>query len=649
MKHLFYFLTLCLLFISCSKDPEVIVLIPDNEKEETEKPTPAPDPIDPVGVTSTLPVLHSDGRWLVNDKGEHVNLHGFWQTYSPWFNGDAWNQHNWGDYNVEECLRYNQRQIDKILSCGWKVDFMRLHMDPYWSISRTRPWPTTREEYEDFDEELFKKYLDEVFVPMIEYCISKGLYVVLMPGYSAPEALKYGDEFYDVLEKLWSNISSHPKICNNLDVMFEIVNEPRSIVADGVAGNNDDAHNKELTRYMQHFVDLIRANAKNFIWVPGTGYQSQYAGYAKYKINADNYGFAVHCYPGWYGSDAEKESAELGGSWGGGFESFKAGWDAQIRPAAQIAPVMVTEMDWAPESYGKSWGKSYTGEAGGHGFGANFKWLVDDLGNASYILFTAPNDLADFNDKAYSSTTNYWNDYRACPWQIYHWYNDYAEGRVQPLSAEEIKVGGVVDGKLSMQVGNSRTIIANAVNGTKISPVMTGTELSVDDESVVSIDGNKLVALKSGKTRLVVKALGAEAQVEVVVEAFNPFSFDNLDPNIWETGSFDKQTHILITGQYGFGGWKYSPGINITSFSRLVCELGDATDNTCQPSFRIFDGGGYWDGAIEVGFKNNKAVIEISDDMVKANGKSLDPTNITIVGIWTLGGRPVEIKSVYFE
>ena len=62
-----------------------------------------------------LPELKIEGRYLVNKNGDHVNFHGFWQTYSPWFNGDAWGVHNWGDYNAAQCLRYNKAEIDKKL------------------------------------------------------------------------------------------------------------------------------------------------------------------------------------------------------------------------------------------------------------------------------------------------------------------------------------------------------------------------------------------------------------------------------------------------------------------------------------------------------------------------------------------------------
>jgi len=656
----FFYLLLCIVFLSsCAKDDNTKFVLPEDPKDDpVETPQESSDVVEKVNIPEThkLPLLHTEGRYLVNEVGEQVNLHGFWQTNSPWFNGGARGDYRWNNYDVQGCLDWNLSQIDKILAAGWKMDFMRLHMDSYWSLDRSRPWPTDRHEYEDYNEELFKKYLDEVFIPIIEHCISKGLYVLLKPGYDAPDVISKGDDFYKVLYSQWKIMSSHPKICNNMDVMFEILNEPRSIKdANGVVGGNDDSHNKALTEYMQSFVDLIRVNAKNIIWVPGTGYQSQYAGYAKYKINDSNYGFAVHCYPGWYGSDAEAESAELGGSWGGGFESFKSGWDNQITPAAALAPVLVTEMDWAPESYGKSWGKSHTGEAGGYGFGANFKWLIDNMGNGGYILFTDPWDLADFSKYGKENLdTNYWNDPRGCPWQIYHWYQDYAAGRVQPESADDIVVGGLTDGKLALQMGGSKTIIANAMNGTRLCPVMTGTEISIADETIASVKDNKVAALKSGKTTMTVKALGIETTVDVVVEAFNPFDYAKFNPNIWEKGSFDQDTHELVTGQYGFGGWEYSPGIDISGFSKLVCVLGEGSDTSCNPSFRIFDGGGYWDGAYEADFVDGKAIIEIEEGMSKTtdkkpNGKTLDVTNITIVGIWTLGGKSIVIDDIYFE
>lgn len=62
--------------------------------------------------------------------------------------------------------------------------------------------------------------------------------------------------------------------------------------------------------YFQPVVDVIRKNGfKGIIWIPGTGYQSQYENYASYPVSDSNFGYAVHVYPGWYGaSDTSYDS-----------------------------------------------------------------------------------------------------------------------------------------------------------------------------------------------------------------------------------------------------------------------------------------------------------------------------------------------------
>ena len=54
-----------------------------------------------------------------------------------------------------------------------------------------------------------------------------------------------------------------------------------------------------------------------------------------------------------------------------------------MKPVTDIAPIMVTEMDWALSKYNSSWGKGITGTAGAEGFGANFKYIADNSGNVS--------------------------------------------------------------------------------------------------------------------------------------------------------------------------------------------------------------------------------------------------------------------------
>lgn len=100
--------------------------------------------------------------------------------------------------------------VDKILAAGWKFNFVRLHMDPYWSDDTTLPY-VRYEGHERFSETRFKKYLKELFVPMAEYFISKGMYVVMRPPGVCPHAgdtednrylgIELGDSYQEFLLK----------------------------------------------------------------------------------------------------------------------------------------------------------------------------------------------------------------------------------------------------------------------------------------------------------------------------------------------------------------------------------------------------------------------------------------------------------------
>jgi len=357
-----------------------------------------------------MPRLHVEGRYLVDEQSNIVNLHGFAQTYSPWFNEKG---SKWTGYDVSGCLSYNQGIIDTILAKGWKVNFMRLHMDPHWSNTPGKT-VTGESDISAFSMNRFKTYFKSVFVPMAEYAISHGLYVIMRPPGVCPEEISVGDDYQKYLLDIWGYVAAQDEVRYNPNIMFELANEPVSIVnSDG-----SSAGFPEMKEYFQAIVDTIRTYCDNVAFVPGLGYQSNYAGFADNPIDGENIGYAVHCYPGWMNSGTE-ETPDVA------YESFKAGWDAQIGPVAEFAPIVVTEMDWAPEDYGLSWGKGTTGEAGGTGFGANFKKIADEEGNVSWLIFTEGWLMAQFEDEQGEGNT-FLTDQEACPWPTYHWYQEYA-------------------------------------------------------------------------------------------------------------------------------------------------------------------------------------------------------------------------------
>ena len=365
------------------------------------------------GVGSAMPQLHVEGQNLKDPHGNTVILHGFAQTYSPYFNEGG---KYWTNYNVSGCLTYNKGLIDKILTAGWKMNFIRLHMDPYWS--NTPGASTTGEsDISAFDMTRFKTYLDQVFIPMAEYAASKGLYVIMRPPGVCPDKIAVGDAYNKYLISVWAYVSQHPKLRNNPAIMFELANEPVNILGtDGTYGSGSQGNFDNLKKYFQAVVDTMRANgSQNILWVPGLAYQSSYSGYASNPIEGSNIGYAVHIYPGWFGS-------------GSGYTNFQKGWNDDVKPVANFAPICITEMDWAPAKYNASWGKDSTGVVGGMGFGANFKKITDDSKNVSWLLFTDPSQLAQYTGipPAAGDTCTFLNDPQACPLPCFNWYKDYA-------------------------------------------------------------------------------------------------------------------------------------------------------------------------------------------------------------------------------
>jgi len=368
------------------------------------------------GVT---PKLHVEGRYLKDNQGNIVNLHGVAMTPSPWFNGEG---SRWNNYDVAGCLSYNNSVMDRLTdtSAGWYLNYIRLHMDPYWS--NTPGVQTTGEnDISAFDFDRFKTAVSNVIIPMINHAKSRGMYVILRPPGVCPEKIAVGDNYNKYLLKVWGYISNLPELKNAENVMFELANEPVQIMLpDGTYGSNSQAHFDQLKLFFQPVVDIIRANgANNILWIPGTGYQSQYKGYAINPIDGTNIGYSIHIYPGFLNGGPD-------------YNAFKSGWNENVKPVADFAPIAITEVDWSPQvgvdANGKSynmgtWGTGTTGTAVSPGFGYNFKRIMDESGNVSWNLL-APEGLIDNGDPTGGIAFN--NNLEACANACNTWFKDYS-------------------------------------------------------------------------------------------------------------------------------------------------------------------------------------------------------------------------------
>jgi beta-xylosidase len=374
-------------------------------------------------IGGSTPKLHVEGRYLKDNHSNVVNLHGVAMTPSPWFNGCGSGNCYWNNYDITGCLSYNNSVIDRLTdtTAGWYLNYIRLHIDPYWT--NTPGMQVTGEnDISAFDFGRLKTAVTNVIVPLINHAKSRGMYVILRPPGVCPDTISVGGPYYHYLLKVWGYLATCPELRNADNVMFELANEPITIrLNDGTYGNNSQAHFDQMKLFFQAVVDTIRASgAQNILWIPGTGYQSQYKGYAINPIEGQNIGYSVHIYPGFLNGGPDSTA-------------FKAGWNENVKPVADFAPIAVTETDWSPQAgvdangnaYNMgTWGTGTTGNAASPGFGYNLKQIMDESGNVSWNLL-APEDLIDKGNPIGGIAFN--GDSAACAMPCYSWFKDYAK------------------------------------------------------------------------------------------------------------------------------------------------------------------------------------------------------------------------------
>lgn len=438
-----------------------------------------------------LPPLHVDGRNLKDDCGNNVVLHGVAITPSPWFNGcmDGFDSPycTWDNYDVQGALDYNTAIMDRLTDTedGWYLNYIRLHIDPYWTNDPGEPIP--EHDISRFNYDRLVTYTDQVIVPLIEHARERGLYVILRPPGVCPERIAVDDEYHGYLKTIWTFLSRHPDLKNAGHVMFELANEPVEILGtNGVWGKTSQAHFDALHNFFQPLVDLLRNNdANNICWIPGTGWQSHYAGFANNPIKGGNIGYAIHIYPGY---------------WGGvrNYEAFQKGWDEHVKPVADFAPIALTETDWAPEDYG-TWGEATTGTAGGEGFGANLNYITSQSGNVSWNLL-APDNLLDHGDP--NGETAYDNDWEACAAPVKLWFSQYAEADLPEDDCDPLPTS---IGREKEKINPTFDIYPNPASNGNINVVLSDDYVSHYRISIFNLNGKRVFeqeGLMNGETFL---------------------------------------------------------------------------------------------------------------------------------------------------
>lgn len=382
-----------------------------------------------------LPDLHVEGKNLVDSEGKTVVLHGVMDTPNRYFDGNRWGT---GGYNVSDvtpCLDYFEKMFTAITdkSQGAYCTVFRLHMDPCWT-NYNAPVGTQENNIQYFSETRYEKFLSRLYVKLVQKALAHGLYVIVRPPGVCPQNIKVGDEYQTYLKKVWKLFASNATIQKNAgQVSIELANEPINVLL-----ANGSQSDKALHDFFQPVVDEIRATGfKGIIWVPGSGYQSQYMGYAKYPItdSENNFSYSVHVYSGWYGNMTDANCDH---------NTFIRNFQNQV-PMVTSKPIMVTEIDWSPndpdkasEGHYNEWNQWVAPNFGTWATGSTSKWglawkaVHDHFGNIGMTI-THPQEYYDIDEYLNSGKVrpglqnakkhNLFEE--CCSYACFNWYKDW--------------------------------------------------------------------------------------------------------------------------------------------------------------------------------------------------------------------------------
>ena len=179
------------------------------------------------GVTP-LPTLHVEGRWLVDEHGNHVVLHGVMDTPNMYFNGwrwgspwDASNRANYDADGAKKCLDYFEKLFKGLEKA--KCNVFRLHLDPAWTNDPDTSYvysgsvgqasdASGEADIKKFNPTRLKTFLTSLYWPLIQKAMNHGMYVVVRPPGVCPGSLKVGDYYNNYLMTVWDTFSKNTNI-----------------------------------------------------------------------------------------------------------------------------------------------------------------------------------------------------------------------------------------------------------------------------------------------------------------------------------------------------------------------------------------------------------------------------------------------------
>ena len=157
-------------------------------------------------------------------------------------------------------------------------------------------------------------------------------------------------------------------------------------------------------------------------------------------------------------------------------------------------------------------------------------------------------------------------------------------------------------------------------------------------------EGYRMIGKRYAETML--KLLGTKKQIDFdTSEGY--FPLEAFNPSLFLLGSFKKTSQFgsFSCDKNGFGGWRFSKGIDLSDYQYLVVKLMRSAG--CKPVVKIFDTDDYLNPCYSYELGTKKIASIDLHDMKSATGKPIDPSHIYMVGIETDGSQTVYLNTVY--
>ena len=621
-----------------------------------------------------LPSLHVEGRFLVDKHGNHVVLHGVMDTPSAWFNGGRW---GWSYDNAGRlrCLNYFEKLFTGLEEA--KCDVFRLHLEPAWTNdpsstyvykgSEGQPDGTTGEaDIKKFNPNRLNAYMKTLYFPLAQKAMNHGMFVVMRPPGVCPHDLKVGDYYQQYLITVWDIVTRNDSIRKYAgQISIELANEPVN-----VKNKNNVDDKKALHDYFQPIVDKIRENGfTGIIWVPGTGWQSNYTSYATYPVTGSNIGYAVHDYDGWYGcADSNLNESNIKQAMSNKITQFRN----QV-PVVTKYPIIITEVDWSPKKPGEghydehgkwvepNYGTWATGRTSM--WGRCYKAVLDYYKNISMTL-SGTACLIDIDTlinknkvvPAFGGLEEACG--KACmDWYAEYWKVDWPHSDVQEGTPEyETSTAlQLTSDTYTLMVGERLTpqFSATYLDGHK-TDVTGEVTLSSSNPNVLAVNGAFINATGDGQAVITANYTDLRGNTQETIfnleASYLPLTARYVNASLKGNGIFNETIHAMKPAADGEIGWVYSNRVDWSGYKYLIVKLRQA--QTSNAHINIYTTTTLSDNCfssdpIDTSLQFVINLQEACYTSGSKQGQPLDLKNIGIVSFWGNGNGFIQIDDIY--